>query len=75
MRGIRHRTHARRATGSGIRYGRRAAERHHSNSCGAGPQVHKTVWRIKEAGAKRVGLQFPEGLLMFACTLSDIFEA
>jgi hypothetical protein len=39
-----------------------------------GLQVHKTVWRIKQAGAKRVGLQFPEGLLMFACTLSDVFE-
>mmetsp|Transcript_33074 Transcript_33074/g.55386 ORF Transcript_33074/g.55386 Transcript_33074/m.55386 type:complete len:500 (+) Transcript_33074:329-1828(+) len=37
-------------------------------------EVHKTVWRIKQENAKRVALQFPEGLLMFACTLSDIFE-
>jgi hypothetical protein len=64
-----------RATGSVERSGGGSAQAH-SNSCGAAvcPQVHKTVWRIKEAGASRVGLQFPEGLLMFACTLSDIFE-
>ena len=37
-------------------------------------QVHKTVWRIRQAGAKRVALQFPEGLLMFACVIADILE-
>jgi hypothetical protein len=35
-------------------------------------EVHKTVHRIKEAGAKCVALQLPEGLQMFACTLADI---
>ena len=37
-------------------------------------QIHKTVWRLKQAGAKRVALQFPEGLLMYACIISDILE-
>jgi len=37
-------------------------------------EVRKTVWRIREMKAKRVALQFPEGLLMFACVLSDIFR-
>jgi len=37
-------------------------------------QVEKTVWRLKKAGVKRVALQLPEGLLMFACILADIFE-
>ncbi|KAJ7308941.1 hypothetical protein JRQ81_008221 [Phrynocephalus forsythii] len=37
-------------------------------------EVYKTVWRIKQAGAKRVALQMPEGLLLFACTLADIIE-
>lgn len=37
-------------------------------------QVHKTVWRIKQQGAKRVALQFPEGLLMYACVIADILE-
>jgi 2-(3-amino-3-carboxypropyl)histidine synthase len=37
-------------------------------------QIMKTVWRIKQAGAKRVALQFPEGLLMYACAISDILE-
>jgi len=37
-------------------------------------EIHKTVWRLKQAEAKRVALQFPEGLLMFACALVDIFE-
>lgn len=35
----------------------------------------KSVWRLRTAGAKRVALQFPEGLLMYACTISDILEA
>lgn len=37
-------------------------------------EVHKTIWRIQQTGAKRVALQFPEGLLMFACALVDIIE-
>ena len=37
-------------------------------------EVHKTVWRVRQAGAKRVALQFPEGLLMFACTLADVIQ-
>ena len=37
-------------------------------------EVHKTVWRVRQAGAKRVALQFPEGLLMFACTIADVIQ-
>lgn len=37
-------------------------------------EIHKTVWRVKQTDAKRVALQFPEGLLMFACTIADIVE-
>ncbi|XP_053376020.1 2-(3-amino-3-carboxypropyl)histidine synthase subunit 1-like [Mercenaria mercenaria] len=37
-------------------------------------EIPKTIWRIRQAAAKRVALQFPEGLLMFACTISDIIE-
>ncbi|KAI3943003.1 hypothetical protein MKX01_024926 [Papaver californicum] len=37
-------------------------------------EVHKCVWRIQTAGAKRVALQFPEGLLMYSLVLSDIFK-
>ncbi|CAH8353934.1 unnamed protein product [Eruca vesicaria subsp. sativa] len=36
-------------------------------------EVHKSVFRIKSKNAKRVALQLPEGLLMYALTLSDIF--
>ncbi|XP_026465664.1 2-(3-amino-3-carboxypropyl)histidine synthase subunit 1 [Ctenocephalides felis] len=35
-------------------------------------EIPKTIWRIKETKAKRVALQMPEGLLMFATTISDI---
>ncbi|XP_034239650.1 2-(3-amino-3-carboxypropyl)histidine synthase subunit 1 [Thrips palmi] len=38
-------------------------------------EVHKTVWRIKQLGSKRVALQMPEGLLMFATTICDIIES
>lgn len=41
---------------------------------GAPRQVHKTVWRVRQQGAKRVALQFPEGLLMYACVIADILE-
>ncbi|KAI8462937.1 MAG: putative diphthamide synthesis protein-domain-containing protein [Monoraphidium minutum] len=37
-------------------------------------EVHKTVWRLRQAGARRVALQFPEGLLMYACTIADILQ-
>jgi 2-(3-amino-3-carboxypropyl)histidine synthase len=35
-------------------------------------EIPKTLFRIEEVKAKRVGLQMPEGLQMFACVLSDI---
>jgi hypothetical protein len=37
-------------------------------------EIHKTVHRIRETKAKRVALQMPEGLLMFACPISDIIQ-
>ncbi|KAI8997094.1 putative diphthamide synthesis protein-domain-containing protein [Pilobolus umbonatus] len=37
-------------------------------------EIHKTVWRVRKAKAKRVALQLPEGLMMFACLISDILE-
>ncbi|KZT55063.1 hypothetical protein CALCODRAFT_455817 [Calocera cornea HHB12733] len=37
-------------------------------------EIHKTVWQIRKNEAKVVGLQMPEGLLMFACLISDIVE-
>ncbi|CAI2181506.1 7375_t:CDS:10 [Funneliformis geosporum] len=38
-------------------------------------EIHKTVWNIKRSKATKVALQFPEGLLMFACTIADILES
>ncbi|KAH8687189.1 putative diphthamide synthesis protein-domain-containing protein [Tricladium varicosporioides] len=35
-------------------------------------EIHKTVHRIRTSGSKRVALQMPEGLLLFATTISDI---
>ncbi|EED15477.1 diphthamide biosynthesis protein, putative [Talaromyces stipitatus ATCC 10500] len=35
-------------------------------------EIPKTIHRIRTLGAKRVALQFPEGLLLFATTISDI---
>ncbi|KZZ93927.1 diphthamide biosynthesis protein 1 [Ascosphaera apis ARSEF 7405] len=35
-------------------------------------EIPKTIHQIRQAGAKRVALQLPEGLLIFATTLSDI---
>ena len=32
------------------------------------------MWRLRSAGARCVALQFPEGLLLYACTLADIFQ-
>lgn len=36
--------------------------------------MHKTVWRLRSAGARAVALQFPEGLLAYAGVLADIME-
>ncbi|PNH00630.1 Diphthamide biosynthesis protein 1, partial [Tetrabaena socialis] len=38
-------------------------------------EIHKTVWRLRQAGARTVALQFPEGLQMYACVIADILEA
>ncbi|KAM3875501.1 2-(3-amino-3-carboxypropyl)histidine synthase subunit 1 [Diretmus argenteus] len=37
-------------------------------------EIHKTVWRVRQANATRVALQLPEGLQMFACVIADIIE-
>jgi len=37
-------------------------------------EIPKTIWRIRRDGFKRVALQLPEGLTMFATTISDILE-
>jgi len=37
-------------------------------------EVHKTVWRVRSLGSKRVALQLPEGLTMFATSLADILH-
>lgn len=37
-------------------------------------EVAKTIHRAREVGAVRVGLQMPEGLLLYATTLSDIIR-
>ncbi|KAF2497310.1 diphthamide biosynthesis protein 1 [Lophium mytilinum] len=35
-------------------------------------EIHKTIHRIQTSSAKNIALQFPEGLLLFATTISDI---
>ncbi|PGH12804.1 diphthamide biosynthesis protein 1 [Helicocarpus griseus UAMH5409] len=35
-------------------------------------EIPKTIHRIRTSGSKRIALQFPEGLLLFATTISDI---
>jgi len=35
-------------------------------------EIHKTIHRIRISRAKMIALQFPEGLLLFATTISDI---
>jgi 2-(3-amino-3-carboxypropyl)histidine synthase len=35
-------------------------------------EIHKTIHRIRTNGSKKVALQMPEGLLLFATTVSDI---
>lgn len=37
-------------------------------------EIHKSIWKIKTQKSKRVALQFPEGLLMYACIIADIIE-
>ena len=43
-------------------------------------EIHKSIWRIQEIKKAlkkeeiRLVLQMPQGLQMFACALSDIFE-
>ena len=37
-------------------------------------EVPKTIWRLKQMGAKTVALQMPEGLLLYACAIADILE-
>lgn len=37
-------------------------------------EVPKCIWQIRRAGAKRVALQLPEGLQIFATALAKIFE-
>ena len=37
-------------------------------------EIHKTVWNIRRANAKRVALQMPEGLLLYSCIIADILE-
>jgi len=37
-------------------------------------EIPKTIWRIRREGFKRVALQMPEGLTLFATTISDIIE-
>ena len=38
-------------------------------------EVHKIIWRVRTIGAKRVALQFPEGLFIFASPIADIVES
>ncbi|KAG9150477.1 hypothetical protein Leryth_010857 [Lithospermum erythrorhizon] len=35
-------------------------------------ELHKCIWRIRTLNATSVALQFPEGLLMYSCIISDI---
>lgn len=35
-------------------------------------EIHKTIHRIRSSAAKKIALQMPEGLLLFATTISDI---
>lgn len=37
-------------------------------------EIPKTIWRLRQAKANRVALQFPEGLQMFSCVIADILE-
>ncbi|KZV64819.1 diphthamide synthesis protein [Peniophora sp. CONT] len=37
-------------------------------------EIHKTIHHVRKNNATMVALQLPEGLQMFACTISDIIE-
>lgn len=37
-------------------------------------EIHKTIFQIQKNNAHRVALQFPEGLLLYACPIGDILE-
>jgi 2-(3-amino-3-carboxypropyl)histidine synthase len=37
-------------------------------------EIHKTIWHIRKNESKRVALQMPEGLSLYACALSDLIE-
>jgi 2-(3-amino-3-carboxypropyl)histidine synthase len=37
-------------------------------------EIKKSIWKIKQNNAKRVALQFPEGLLLYSCVIGDILE-
>ena len=37
-------------------------------------EIKKTLWRIEKIRQKIVALQFPEGLLMYSCIISDIIQ-
>ena len=38
-------------------------------------EIHKTIFRIRKLKCDKVALQMPEGLLLFACSLVNVFEA
>ena len=37
-------------------------------------EIHKTIWKIRTEKPGSIALQFPEGLLLYACVIADIFE-
>eukprot|EP00928_Gymnodinium_smaydae_P089864 TRINITY_DN73753_c0_g1_i1.p1 TRINITY_DN73753_c0_g1~~TRINITY_DN73753_c0_g1_i1.p1 ORF type:complete len:523 (+),score=119.85 TRINITY_DN73753_c0_g1_i1:54-1571(+) len=37
-------------------------------------EVHRTIWRLRKAEIRHVGLQMPEGLTIYATVLADIFR-
>ena len=38
-------------------------------------EMHKVIWRIlSDVSIRRVALQFPEGLLLYSCIISDIIQ-
>lgn len=38
-------------------------------------EIHKTIWKIKQTGSKRILLQFPEGLIRFGAIIVDIIQS
>ncbi|TKR77670.1 hypothetical protein L596_018597 [Steinernema carpocapsae] len=37
-------------------------------------EIPKTIWKIRTTNSKYVALQFPEGLLLYSCIISDILQ-